>query len=265
MAQPTPSKHEHRLLLATALLFVFGVVGHLIYPINAEIAKQLIGSLGLHGNLGSHHFVDGRTWFGIPNAADVLSNLPFVIFGIWGLALQAKWNKPSQRHLGREGFVLTLFFTGLIFTTIGSSLYHLAPSDSTLAWDRAGMAFAFAGVLGIAASERISSRSGIWLSLTGLAAGTLSLIVWTQTDDVLPWSVFQFGGMAMVLVLAFTKPISKSLGVSLFALIAYYAIAKVCEANDHGLYEATGHWVSGHSLKHLVASLAALPVIVVFK
>jgi len=157
--------------------------------------------------------------------------------------------------------VLALFFIGLIFTTIGSALYHLAPSDSTLLWDRAGMAFAFAGMLGIAASERISTRSGIWLGLASLLAGTLSLIVWQQTSDVLPWSVLQFGGMAVILILAITRPTTKALGISLLWIVLFYGAAKVLEAMDSWVFETTGHWVSGHTLKHLVASLAAWPII----
>ncbi len=259
------TRHERRLLLATLALFVLGFVGHFVCPIDPESAKQIIISLGLHSDLGSNHFVDDRAWMGIPNAADVLSNLPFTIFGIWGLLLQAKLRKSSHRYRGRENFVLALFFIGLIFTTIGSSLYHLAPSDATLLWDRAGMVFAFAGMLGIAASERVSAQSGIWLGLASLLAGVLSLLVWRQTSDVLPWSVLQFGGMAMVLVLAITRPTTKALGVSLLWIILFYGAAKVLEATDSWVFEAMGRWVSGHTLKHLVASLAALPVIRVLK
>ena len=32
-----------------------------------------------------HNFVDLRSWLGIPNTLDVLSNLPFAIVGILGL------------------------------------------------------------------------------------------------------------------------------------------------------------------------------------
>ncbi len=39
-------------------------------------------------------------------------------------------------------------------------------------------------------------------------------------------------------------------------LLAYGA-AKLLETNDHAIYELTSHWVSGHSLKHVVASMAA--------
>jgi hypothetical protein len=255
------TNHERRLILTIAALFALGVVGHFLFPWTPETVKAIVASLGLNPHLGGHHFVDTRTWLGIPNAADVLSNLLFTIFGVIGLLRLRSIHAPSQRFLDRENFVLALFFVGFIVTTIGSGLYHLAPSDGTLLWDRAGMAFAFAGMLGVAASERVSARSGIWLGLVTLLAGGLSLATWTQTTDVLPWSVLQFGGMALILILTLTKQIPKSLGVSLVWVVVFYALAKVCESFDHGIYVATEQWVSGHTLKHLVASLAALPII----
>lgn len=256
---------ERRLLLSVAALFVIGFTGHFIQPLTPDVVKSLVTSLGLHSNLGGNHFVDNRLWLGIPNAFDVLSNLPFAIFGIWGLLLQAKWRSASHRYVSRENFVLTLFFMGLLFTTVGSSLYHLAPSDAALLWDRAGIAFAFAGALGIAASERVSVQSGIWLGLASVLAGAISLIVWQQTSDILPWCVFQFGGIVFVLLLTLAKPIPNSLGVSLIWVVVFYALAKIFESTDATIFEATGQWVSGHTLKHLVASLAALPIIRVLK
>jgi mono/diheme cytochrome c family protein len=38
-------------------------------------------------------------------------------------------------------------------------------------------------------------------------------------------------------------------------------LAKLFEGADHAVFEATGQWVSGHSLKHLLAAGAALPVL----
>ncbi|MCX7036659.1 MAG: hypothetical protein NT064_08755 [Proteobacteria bacterium] len=43
-------------------------------------------------------------------------------------------------------------------------------------------------------------------------------------------------------------------------MLAVYALAKVAETFDTQIFELTGLF-SGHSLKHLLASLAALPVI----
>jgi hypothetical protein len=259
--QHTQTLHERRLLASALLIAALAVVGHWVYPLTPEAVKALVVSLGLSDHLGGNHFVDTRSWLGLPNTLDVLSNLPFAIFGVWGLLRLGRVRKPSERYISRASFVLVLFFVGLIFTTFGSSLYHLAPSDNTLLWDRAGMAFAFAGVLGIAASERVSARSGIWLGLASLLAGLLALWVWSHTSDVLPWMTYQFGGMGFVLALAVTKVIPKSLGVSLAAIVGYYAAAKVLEATDHAVFEGTGQFVSGHTLKHLVASLAAWPVI----
>ncbi len=252
---------ERRTFFIVVLMVTLGLVGHFTYPINSEVAKDLIVSLGLHNNLGGHHFADQQMWMGIPNTADVLSNLPFAIFGICGLWLQAQADKTSAQWMHGRAWVLSLFFVGLICTAIGSSLYHLAPSNKTLVWDRAGMAFAFAGLLGIAASERISARSGLWLAWASLSLGLVSLAVWVRTDDVLPWSIFQFGGMALVLALALIKPASHSLGISLVWVIVLYGAAKVFESADQAIFDATWHTFSGHTLKHLVASLAALPVI----
>jgi hypothetical protein len=154
-----------------------------------------------------------------------------------------------------------VFFFGLLLTTVGSSIYHLVPNDATLLWDRAGMAVAFAGVLGIAASDRISHLSGQFALRLTLVGAALALWVWHSSGDLLPWSVVQFGGIVLVLALAWLKPQVHSLGVSLFALIAFYALAKVLESSDAVVFELTQHWVSGHSLKHVVASLAAVPVL----
>ena len=40
-----------------------------------------------------------------------------------------------------------------------------------------------------------------------------------------------------------------------------YAAAKLLEVNDHLVYELTGQLVSGHTVKHLTAAMAAAPVI----
>jgi hypothetical protein len=44
-------------------------------------------------------------------------------------------------------------------------------------------------------------------------------------------------------------------------LIGLYALAKLLELGDEAVFHATGDGVSGHSLKHLVAGLAAWPVL----
>lgn len=249
--------HKERwLLLATAALTLIALVGHFIYPLTPDRAQAILSVLGMHAHVGGNVFADTRLWLGIPNAMDVLSNLPFAIFGAWGI-YQLNGNAMTQS----QARLLQCFFSGLLLTTLGSMAYHLSPSNDTLLWDRAGMTVAFAGVLGLAATDRVSEPAGQWLAVGTLSAAALALWVWKSTGDVLPWSVVQFGGMLIVVVLACFSLRTGGLGVSLVALIGFYGIAKVLESTDHAVFDATGQWLSGHSLKHVVASLAALPLL----
>jgi hypothetical protein len=47
------------------------------------------------------------------------------------------------------------------------------------------------------------------------------------------------------------------------AVIAFYAVAKLLELGDHAVYAWSHGLVSGHSLKHVVAAMAAIPVLFV--
>ena len=207
-----------------------------------------------------HAFADQRTWLGIPCAMDVLSNLPFAVAGAWGLTMMA-----LTRRLEWDGrrALAAVFFTGLLVTAVGSSIYHWQPDDWGLAWDRVGMVGAFAGLLGMAAADRISTRSGLWVAGLVLFAGPAAVAVWYTTANLTPWVVVQGGGMLLVLVLAMRRPALNAWDLPLVAVIAFYAAAKLLELGDHAVYTWTQGWVSGHSLKHLMAAMAAIPVLFV--
>lgn len=198
------------------------------------------------------HFVDSRAWLGIPNAGDVLSNLAFLAMGVWGSErLRARQDAPVGA---------SWFFVGLILTCLGSGFYHLDPDlPQRLVADRLGMAVAFAGFLGIAASERISVRAGEAVLVLTMIAGPLA--AWVARENLTPWAVVQYGGMALAVGLALTRPRPGAIGVPLGSVLFFYVLAKLLELGDVTLFEATGHMVSGHTLKHLAAALAAWPVI----
>ena len=94
-----------------------------------------------------------------------------------------------------------------------------------------------------------------------LAAGLLAVAYWRLRGDLWPWAVVQGGGLLAVLLLAAWRPLAGALGVRLGSVIAVYVLAKLLELGDHPIYALSGGAVSGHSLKHLVASLAAWPVL----
>ena len=233
---------EWALLVAAAALLAFAVWG----PFLPASAHQ-------------HDFADQRGWQGLPCALDVLSNLPFAVTGVWGLV----W----LRRLGALRLCLAtrataaLFFVGLVLTTAGSSWYHWQPDNAGLLWDRLGMSVAFAGLLGLAVVGRISPRAGLATALGLMVAAPAAVLAWAHTGNLTPWAVVQFGGMLVVLALACLPHRHGALVLQLGPLIAWYAAAKVMELADHSVYEATAGWVSGHTLKHLLAAGAALPVL----
>ena len=91
--------------------------------------------------------------------------------------------------------------------------------------------------------------------------GWLAVAVFHETGNVLPWALVQFGGMAVLLTLALARPIGSGIGFKPGWVIFLYGLAKLFELSDHAVFEATHELVSGHTLKHLAAALAALPVL----
>ncbi len=205
-----------------------------------------------------HAFADQRTWLGVPCAMDVLSNLPFAVAGVWGLVVIG-----FQRRVAWDArwALAAVFFAGLLVTSVGSTVYHWQPDNWGLAWDRVGMVGAFAGLLGMAAADRISTRSGLWIAGLVLVAGPLAVAVWYASANLMPWVVVQGGGMLLILALAMRRSVPQSWGLPLLAVIAFYGIAKFLELGDHGVYAWSHGLVSGHSLKHVVAAMSAIPVL----
>lgn len=206
-----------------------------------------------------HAYADQRALWGLPYAMDVLSNLPFALAGLAGAWML--WRAPAGALGNMERAMAALFFAGLLLTALGSSWYHLQPDDAGLAIDRYAMAVAFAGLLGLGAAGRVSARAGAVLGLLALVLAPLAVAAWAGTGNVLPWAVVQVGGMCLLLWLGLLRPRHGALDVRWLAVLAIYGMAKVLEVNDHAVYELTGQWASGHTLKHLVASLAAWPVL----
>ena len=208
---------------------------------------------------GYHDFADQRTLLGLPHALDVLSNLPFAVMGAWGLW----WLRrvPLDRLGTAQRGLAGLLFIGLIATAFCSSGYHLDPHDAGLCIDRVGMSLAFAGLLGLAAADRISARAGVALAaLVAVAAPATALVAWLG-GNMTPWAVLQGGGLVLLAALALRRPQPRALGFSIIGVIAFYAVAKALELADAPVFALTQQLISGHSAKHLVAALAGWPVV----
>ncbi len=206
-----------------------------------------------------HDFADQRSWLGLPCALDVLSNLPFALFGAWGLYVLGRVSAAALPAPQRQ--LAALFFAGLILTALCSAWYHWQPDNAGLAVDRLGMTVAFTGLLGLGVASHVSARAGQWFALVVLLCGALSVWVWVASGNLLPWALLQGGGMLLLLGLAVVQPLPGALAVRWGLVIAIYGVAKGLEQYDTAVFVWTGQFVSGHSLKHLVAAFAAAPVI----
>lgn len=229
------------------------------FPMLSDLLPHIPTSGHSHVHAHGHAFIDARSFFGIPNCWDVLTNIPFLFAGAWGLFLLRRRTLPNATHRAAQ-----VFFIGLILTCFGSSLYHWAPSDFGLMMDRLGMAVAFAGVISFAAASRLGESVAEQATPVLLVLAPLAAVAAYSLHNVLPWAVVQFGGMLVIVWLA-TLPQREGQPLNLWALIAWYALAKWLEAQDEAVFHLAQGIVSGHSLKHLAACMAAWPVITALK
>ena len=231
-------------------------------PGNAAIAAIALGLVGLATawflvgaitqDPAYHLFADQRNLLAIPHAHNVLSNLPFALFGGLGLITLL------SRHVdaGAERGMYLVFFSAVFLTAFGSGYYHLEPNDLTLVWDRLPMAIGFMSILAAVVSERINPRLGRALLPWLLAGGIASVFYWHWFDDLRLYALVQFGSLlALVAILLLHRRRGSGL---LWLALAFYALAKLLEATDEQIFMLSDELISGHALKHLAAAAAPL-------
>jgi hypothetical protein len=231
------------------------------------ITVGLIAILALHGRIAQpvhyHDFADHSAAFGIHHAADVLSNAGFALVAIWGwLTLRPRRDSDALRA-GWPGY--RLFLIGLFLTAFGSGFYHFAPDNARLIWDRLPIALACAGLLvGVRGDTRPGLKTEIEAVVLGLFA-VASVAWWAYTDrigadDLRPYLLLQ--GLPLILI-----PLWQAIHraprpdrIAFAAAMLLYVLAKAAEIFDHEIANMLG-FVSGHTLKHLIATLATAAVV----
>ncbi|CAL5183100.1 unnamed protein product [Lathyrus oleraceus] len=201
-----------------------------------------------------HNFADQRTFFGIPNALDVISNFPFLIIGLIGLVLCHHGNY-FKLSLQGELWGWTCFYVGVAAVAVGSSYYHLKPDDARLVWDRLPMTVAFTSIIAIFIIERIDERKGMISIIPLVLAGVISIVYWRFFDDLRPYALVQFVPIIAIPVMAILLPPMYTHSTYWLWAAGFYLLAKVLEATDDVVYKWTNHIVSGHTLKHLFAAM----------
>jgi hypothetical protein len=206
-----------------------------------------------------HAFADSRVIFGIPNFWNVASNLPFLVVGLWGTAFVFKHGR-TVCAAGLE-LAYVVFFAGIALTSFGSAYYHLNPANEPLVWDRLPMTIAFAGLFSIIIGEYFSPRLARAIVIPLLLLGAFSVEFWAYTEargmgDLRAYVIFQFLPMLLVPFILLLRQPAIGDGRYFWIMLLFYALSKIVEFLDTSIY-AAGGLISGHSLKHFFAALAA--------
>ncbi len=227
----------------------------------AVVALAAVAML-VHGPIqqpeGYHAFADTRPFLGMPNAADVLSNVGFALAGLWGLWMFR--SRAAQRTLGASWPGYALFLAALALTAVGSTFYHLAPDDSRLVWDRLPIALACAGLLAGAFADTHIRPYSVRLAVGLAGFGAATVWWWAATADLRPYLFLQAAPLVLV-------PLWQARGPTPFAeraafgfAIILYVAAKIAELGDRAIYEVVG-MMSGHTMKHLLAAIASAVIV----
>lgn len=243
------SGQKNRIRMAWILLLVVSVLAVFLVSLLPPVAQWP----------AYHHFADTRRLWDIPNALNVLSNVPFLIVGVTGFALV----KTRTWACWQEALPFAVAFVGLILTGAGSAYYHWAPDNIGLFWDRLPMTLVFASLVAIAVMERISVRAGLYLLPVLIVCGLGSVLYWIWTESLgrgdLRWYAFmQFYSMLLLLLLLLLFHRPRNTLKYYAGMLLCYALAKWLEWADFGLYRFDKTIISGHTLKHLAAAASAL-------
>lgn len=208
-----------------------------------------------------HHFADQRIIAGIPHGLDVLSNLAFLLSG--GLGLIFILSSGPAFDSGTRWAFVTLFF-GLVLTSLGSAYYHLQPDNQRLVFDRLPMIIAMSGCVSALLADRFGGATA-WSIAALLGIGLWTVHYWSAGEELghgdLRWYALYQGLVIIVSALLLCLFPSRNGATPAFAILfAGNVLAKVFELLDKPIY-GIGGIVSGHTLKHLSAGLAFLPLV----
>ena len=201
-----------------------------------------------------HVFADVRSYCGVPNFMNAISNVAFLLAG--GIGIFA----CLRRSVAGAKLSWTVFFLGVAFVAGGSAYYHWAPDNRTLVWDRLPMTIAFMALFAALLAEHLGARFERALLARAVGAGIASVAWWAHSNDLRLYGWVQFAPLLAIPVILAAYEAPYTHRRYLLYGLACYVLAKGAEFYDREIFALTAHAVSGHSLKHLLAALAPVYV-----
>lgn len=239
---------------------------NILLPLTAFIAIIILLIIGpIPQNQEYHNFADNRSFFGIPNFMDVITNLPFLFIGIIGLYLIK--NTESKNKTLKE--ISITIFIGFILLCFGSGYYHYIPSDFSLVFDRIPITIIFMSFFSIfiydCIGKSIGKTSFYFLNLIGI----FSVIYWYLTEisengDLRIYAMVQFYPIIAIPLILFLHKAPFNYTGYVTLIFAAFGLAKLSEGLDEQIYSIIG-FISGHSLKHIFMAFSGLFLVFMIK
>jgi hypothetical protein len=168
-------EHKRWLLLLVSALAMVGLC--LVGPIPQDASY--------------HRLADSRQVAGIGNFWNVVSNVPFLLAGLFGLSRYSRLTAPDSR----PGYLVLC--VGVCLVCFGSAYYHLSPSNFSLLWDRLPMTVVFMALLALVLAERVTHRHAQLILGLLVTFGVSAALYWSWTEaqrrgDLRPYALVQF-------------------------------------------------------------------------
>jgi len=195
---------------------------------------------------------------GVANIWNVLSNMPLLFVGIFGIWIVRHRSLPKEQTSS-----MMIFFGAVALTGLGSSWYHLAPNNESLIFDRLPIACAlvvlYCSWLGRWQSSDLLAPRFLVLALLLAVA---SVLWWAYSEsvgagDLRAYVLLQFGALVSAPILIETSHKRSAARYAVYPVLMMYFLAKLCEVFDAEILHWTG-LSAGHAIKHLFAALAVL-------
>ncbi len=215
-----------------------------------------------------HQFADQRTYFGISNFFNVVSNIFIFSPGLVGLILLLQ-PRESLLYITfikfSERWPYFILFLSVMMASLASAYYHLAPDNARLVWDRIPIAIGIVALLSTVLIERINTNIGFILLPFFILFGVGSVIYWDWSEqsglgNLNYYIVVQLYSILAIILLSKYFFSRYTGGTGIYVVIIVYAFAKLAESLDHEIY-SLGKMISGHSVKHLLVGLAVFQIV----
>ncbi|WP_156774635.1 alkaline phytoceramidase [Alkalilimnicola ehrlichii MLHE-1] len=208
-----------------------------------------------------HDFADQRRVLGIPHFGDVISNGVFLLVGLYGLLQTRRLQARQTFRPATDAWPYYALFAATVGVAFGSIYYHLDPDHWRLYWDRLPISLAFMAIFTAVLGERLPARVTPWLLPLLLLIGAAGATHWLVTElsgqgDLRLYLLVQAVPILVAVVWIGMRGGRYTRGGDVIAAAGWYLLALVLENLDALVFEATGGWVSGHTLKHLLAGVA---------